>query len=338
MAVTRADVAKRAGVSPAVVSYVLNPGTRPVAAATRERVLAAVNELGYRPNAVAQALRSGPTQSIGLLVPDLTNPFFAEVAREVEAIAFEHGYVLLVGSTGGEADREVKYIHSFVDRQVDALILVTSQALSVLETTAALGTPAVTLDRVPEGSPVSSVTADNVGGAHSAVAHLLDLGHTRIGMLGGPEGLHVADDRVRGWRDALHAAGVRSVKGDLMRSTFTRAGGEGAARDLLRRRDLTAVFASSDVQAVGLLAGCAAMGIDVPNDLSVVAFDGTELARFASPPLTTVQQPIRELAETAMRLVLARIDDPNSSPPSRVLPTKLVVRASTAAPPHPPAQ
>ncbi len=334
MAVTRADVAHRAGVSPAVVSYVLRPGMRPVADATRERVLAAIEELGYRPNAIAQALRRGPTQSIGLLVPDHTNPFFGELARAVEDIAFQEDYVLLMGSTADDCAREARYVRAFVDRQVDALLLVAARSHPELGAAVGAGIPVVVLDRVPEGTGVSTVRSDGVQGAELAVDHLVALGHERIGIVAGPQDLVVADDRLLGWRAALRRAGLPHDERLVAHGAFSRAGGAAAAVALLGRTDVTAMFVSSDVQAAGALTACAERGLAVPRDLSVVSFDGTELAPYTQPALTVVQQPIAQIAGTAMRRLLARIAAPATPASDDVLDTRLVVRGSTGPRPH----
>lgn len=328
MRVTRADVARRAGVSPAVVSYVLNPGSRPVAAATRERVLAAVTELGYRPDAVAQSLRSGPTRSLGLLVPSLVNPFFAELSRSIESLAFERGYVLLVGSTEAAADRELRYVHSFADRRVDALIMVTSTSADALKAAGDTGVPVVTLDRTPNGSAVSSVITDGSAGIRAAIDHLTEHGHRRIGVLGGPDGLTVADERTAAWRTALSDAGL--WEDDVcVRAAFSRRGGADGASVLLERGPMTALVTSSDVQAIGALDECIRRGLRVPQELSIVSFDDTEAASYAQPRLTAVQQPIEQMAEATMELVLQRIGAGETAASRHVLPTTLVVRDST---------
>ena len=328
MRVTRADVARRADVSPAVVSYVLNPGTRPVAASTRERVLKAIAELGYRPDAVAQSLRSGPTRSIGLLVPSLVNPFFAELSRSIETLAFERGYVLLVGSTEATPDRELRYVHSFADRRVDALIMVTSTSATTLKAASDTGVPVVTLDRIPKGSAVSSVVTDGSVGMRAAVDHLVQLGHRRVGVLGGPEGLTVADERTTAWRIALRDSKLR-VDNASVRADFSRAGGAEGAGCLLDRASLTAIVTSSDLQAIGALDEIIRRGLRVPEDLSIVSFDGTEAASYAQPRLTAVQQPIEQMAEATMELVLERIESRQPTASRRVLPSDFVVRDST---------
>lgn len=328
MRVTRADVARHAGVSPAVVSYVLNPGTRPVAAATRERVVAAIAELGYRPDAVAQSLRSGPTRSLGLLVPSLVNPFFAELSRSIETLAFERGYVLLVGSTEAAAERELRYVHSFADRRVDALIMVTSTSADALQVAGDTGVPVVTLDRTPRGSAVSSVITDGSAGIRAAIDHLTEQGHRRIGVLGGPDGLTVADERTTAWRSALSDAGLWDEE-MCVRADFSRRGGADGASALLERGSTTALVTSSDVQAIGALDECIRRGVRVPQELSIISFDDTEAASYAQPRLTAVQQPIEQMAEATMELILQRIESGETAASRRVLPTTLVVREST---------
>lgn len=332
MPVTRAQVAQRAGVSPAVVSYVLNPGMRPVATETRRRVLAAIEELGYRPNAIAQALRSGPTQSIGLLVPDLTNPFFAEISDVVEDLAYQRGYVVLVGNTEGDPTREARYLNSFADRRVDGLIMITTSAPNLVEAAAESGTHVVLLDRVPHGSDVISVASDNLGGARLAVQHLLSLGHQRVAMIAGPKGMRVADERIRGWAEALREAHIEPTGSDVVHTPFSRRGGAQAATAILADRSITAVVCSSDVQAIGLIAECQRKGVQVPNNLSVVSFDGTDLAAFCVPPLTVIEQPLTQLATVAMDCLFDLVDHGFTSSTSHVIPTNLIIRASTAAP------
>jgi LacI family transcriptional regulator len=332
MAVTRADVARRAGVSPAVVSYVLNPGLRPVADATRAKVEAAVAELGYRPNAIARALRSGPTKTIGLLVPDHTNPFFAELAQVVEDTVFDTGYVIMLGSTNEDTERESRYIRSLVDRQVDALVLIAPRAHPDIAQAVANGVPVVALDRVPQTAGVTTVRAHSLTGSREGVAHLIGLGHRRIGIIAGPQDVPVADRRLAGWAEALRAAGIEPEDTLVEHAPFTRDGGQQAMATLIARTGCTAVFASSDVQAIGALTHARGAGLRVPEDLSVVSFDGTELARHAAPRLTAVVQPLRRIAELAAAEVVRLIADPAAEPRSIEVPTSLELGDSTAPP------
>ena len=329
MAVTRADVARLAGVSPALVSYVLNDGPRPVSAAARERIERAIAELDYRPNTIAQALRGAGTRTIGLLLPSAVNRFFGELATAIEDQLFATGHILTVGITSDEHARESAYIETLLDRRVDAVLIVSSHASSVLDLLRDSGTPALVLDRVPGDVADCSATVDNVAGAVEAVEHLIVAhGHTSIGCLGGRLGTTSADDRVEGWMRALARHGLDEVC--VTRRDFNEEGGYRGAMDLLA--DPTArpgaLFVSSDIQSIGALSACAELGIAVPGDLAVVSFDGTPTATYAVPSFTSYKQPIRDLAARAVECVLRAIADPSAEPQHVVLPGELVIGTS----------
>ncbi|HYH32534.1 MAG TPA: LacI family DNA-binding transcriptional regulator [Pseudonocardia sp.] len=329
MAVTRAEVARRAGVSPAVVSYVLNSGPRPVAPATRARVEAAIAELGYRPNAMARALRGSGTRSIGLIVPDQVNPFFAELAHEVEDASFEHGYVLLVGSATEDPAREVSYLQTFLDRKVDAILLISVHSRPDLAAVTAAGVPVVVLDRIPAIDGVSTVTVDGSEGARTGVQHLIGHGHRTVACIAGPPRLGSAEQRLAGWTAAVREAGLPHGHAMVVQEAFTAAGGYRAAHALLQRADRpSAVFVSTDVQALGLLSACSELGVDVPRDLAVVSFDGSEAGRYSAPALTSVAQPVEQLARRAVAHLLEAVRDTGTAPAHDTLETRLVVRRS----------
>ena len=308
--VTRADIARHAGVSGAVVSYVLNNGPRPVSAATRTRVLAAVGELGYRPNAVARALKLRRTHSLGLVVPDNSNPYFAELAKALEDAAFARGYALVLANSSGDPGREAAQLRALLDRQVDGLIVISVSAALDAEPLGGASVPLVLLDRAASEARYPTVVVDSQGGARAGTQHLMKHGHRLIGCIAGPEGLPSAAARRAGWRDAMVAAGP--VPENLATAApFSRAGGYVAARRLLVTRTRpTALFASSDVQAVGALHAVHELGLRVPEDLALVSFDGTEEAEFATPPLTVVQQPVRHIADAVLDLLACRPGHP----------------------------
>lgn len=323
---TRVDVAKRAGVSTAVVSYVLNNGPRSVAPKTKEKVLRAVEELGYSPNAVARALKVRRTNTIGLLVPDISNPYFAELSKAIEDSAFVRGYSLLVGNSSNDPSRELMQIETFRARQVDGLLLVrtTRHNDKVLAHLDSL--PTVVLDRIVPNERLSSVLVDNFGGAYAAVKHLIDHGHRMIACIGGPAGAPLADERVRGWVTAMAEHGLPTT--DLsVRGAYSRLGGYEAALELFERKERpSAVFASSDLQGIGVLRACYEKGVKVPEDLAVFAFDGTSEAAFTAPPLSVVQQDMGRLAESAVSLVLSELIAAN--PVHHTAPFELVLRRS----------
>lgn len=326
---TRADVAAAAGVSPAVVSYVLNSGPRPVSEPTRRRVLRSVAELGYRPNHAARSLRLRRTSTIGLLVPDNVNPFFAELAKAVEDDAFGRGYAILLGSSSDDRQREDAYLRAFLDRQVDGLMVVTVTGrahLDRLDLIAESGTPVVLLDRPPRHTRLPSVAVDNVGGARAGTAHLVEHGHRHIACVTGPRGLRASAERRAGWAAALRRAEL-PVRPELALSApFSREGGLAAAEALLRADPApTAVFVGSDVQAVALLHAVRTRGRRVPDDLAVVSFDDTRESAYAQPPLTTVRQPVEQIA----RLGISRLLDPAPAHERPgVVPYELIVRRS----------
>lgn len=316
MTVTRADVARRAGVSPAVVSYVINNGPRPVSVKTRARVEEAISSLDYRPNAVASALRGGNTRSMALLVPSPVNPFFAELANEVERELFVHGNTLSIGMTGDDPLRERAYIRSFVTRRFDGLMVVSSRGVDGVEAHELASTPVVLLDRSTDHPSISSVHVDHVDGSARATEHLQRHGHTLIGIVAGPPATRVTEERIEGWRQQQQLAGLDHGMDLVAHADFSSAGGVAAANSLLdehgrpaahRGRRPTALMVSSDVQAMGVLHACHLAGLRVPEDVAVVSFDGTSASRFAQPSLTTLRQPIREIANFAIRHLLERV-------------------------------
>lgn len=310
--VTRDDVANLAGTSSAVVSYVVNGGPRRVSAATRSKVLQAIEDLGYRPNGLARALRTQKTFTIGLIVPDNTNPFFAQLARAVEEAAFARGYVLLLGNSSQDDTRQAAYVRTFLERQVDGLILIADSDIGrpalAGQTSDALqgaGTPLVLLDRHPADLWAPSVTVDNEGGGYMATRHLIEHGHRAIACLAGPTDLHPAQERTRGWRRALREAGIEPRAGSLVRSRFRRDEGYQAAKKLFGALSSpAALFAQSDEQAIGVLRWAHDAGVKVPEDLAVISFDGIDESAYTNPPLSTVAQPIEELGRRTVDLVI----------------------------------
>jgi LacI family transcriptional regulator len=328
--VTRDEVARRAGTSSAVVSYVLNNGPRPVSPATRARVLAAIEELGYRPNAVARSLRARRTWTLGLVVPDNSNPFFAEFARAIEDVAFEHGYTLLLGNAMQDDTREASYIRTFLDRQVDGLLLISvGQGAVTMQALGGSQTPLVIVDRLLPGVRAATITVDNQAGGYLATRHLLEHGHTRIGCLSGPSDLTPSAERHRGWARALSEAGLRRPATLQARSDFSRHGGYLAARELLRRRQPpTALFALTDQQGIGALRAAAELGVRVPDELAIVSFDGIPESGFTIPGLSTMQQPIEAMARRAVDRLLQLLAQPDGQPTHDVFPVELLRRGS----------
>ena len=305
---TRNDVARLSGVSTAVVSYVLNNGPRPVAAETRERVLAVMKELNYRPNASARALTTQRTNVIGLLVPDISNPFFAEFGRTVQNQAFARGFALLLGETSSDPAREKSQVASMLEREVDGLVIFGIQDVGLVETLSTSELPLVSMDWQLSAQPVATVMVDDYRASRDAVAHLAGHGHRRIGYIGGPGDLLVSQDRYRGWSDEMRERFPDlELEGLAFEATHTREGGyDAAGRVLAEAEPPTALFVSADVQAVGVLHACYEAGVDVPGDLAIVSFDGTSESAFSAPPLTSVRLPMEEMAALALDKLLAQ--------------------------------
>ena len=313
--VTRNDVAQYAGVSTAVVSYVVNEGPRPVAPETRDRVLEAIRVLGYRPNATARALRMGTTRTFGLITPDGGNPLFAELAKAIDKEAAARGYVVLQTGADGDPATEQSKIAELLIRRVSGLLLVAPTEDPDLSET---DIPVIAINRVL--STVSSVRPQYREGARRGVEHLLEHGHRRIGLVigGGRSG-----ERELGWRDALRAAGLED--GPIARTTFSRRGGYDAGRELLAATNRpTAVFASSDLQAVGVLRAIHEAGLRIPDDIAVLAFDGTAETEYSWPPLSVVRQPLEQMAREAV----SRLIDGQDTVEAVTYPTELILRRS----------
>ncbi|WP_062208117.1 LacI family DNA-binding transcriptional regulator [Streptomyces sp. NBRC 109706] len=330
--VTRDDVARLAGTSTAVVSYVINNGPRPVAAATRERVLAAIKELGYRPDRVAQAMASQRTDLIGLIVPDARQPFFAEMAHAVEQAAAERGKMVLVGNSDYLDEREVHYLRAFLGMRVSGLILI-SQGPSEHAATEidAWDARVVLLHRRPEAIDDVAVVLDDVGGAERLTRHLLDHGHPYVACLGGvdstPEHGDPVTDHVTGWRRAMAVAGL-DTEGRLFKAPYNRYDAYHIALELLAGPDRPpALVCATDDQAIGVLRAARELRIDVPGELAVAGFDDVKEAGLTDPPLTTVGSDREAMARAAVDLA---IGDTAGAPVDRLrqFPVALRLRAS----------
>ena len=325
------DVARRAGVSVGSVSRVINEHPT-VSAATRERVENAVRELGYVPNAIAGSLRSRRSKTIGLIIPDVTNPFFSELALHVERSAAAAGYDLILGNSDNSAERHRHYLRALAVRRVDGIILVPAREIGP---SFEFEIPVVGVDREVVGRQF--VASDNRAGAKSAIEYLHQLGHHLIACIAGPKNLPNAQERRIGYEDIalpiLRAAGVDPAA-YIVSADFSYDSGYAATRRLMDVTPRpTAIFASSDQQAIGGLRAAADLGLAVPGDLSVVGFDDIPLANLVTPRLTTVGQPVAKIGVLAMQLLLDLFS--GAAAPRRrrhLLATTLQIRQSCAPP------
>jgi len=307
-----ADVARLAGVSMTTVSHVIN-GTRPASERTRRSVLAAIERTGYRPNTLARALARGGTQSLGLAISGLSNPYFMDVVAAVEAAAGRAGHTLLLGDTREDPEHELRIVKTLAERQVDGLLLAPSvgaleHALPYLQSA---GTPVVLLDRFVDVE-LDQVGCDNEQPTARLVEHLVDRGHTRIAMAIGIPGLSTTDERVRGYRLALERAGIPFAPELLAPGGSHRDQAHAAMLSLLDLPDPpTAVVSGNNFMTIGLLRAINERGLTVPDDLALVGFDDFEWADLFHPRLTVIRQPTSELGARAVELLLSRLQDPS---------------------------
>jgi LacI family transcriptional regulator len=325
---TIADVARLSGVSTTTVSHVLT-GKRPVSAATQERVRAAVQQLGYRPNNVARNLRIGSSQMIAVVVPDITNPFYGQLVRGV-ADALGADYGSYVCSTDGSAVREHRFIEDAVARGVDGIVMSSADPGSDLGPVHPGGSvPMVCVGGGVEEDEVDVVMSADEDGSYAAVQHLLSRGAERIGMITGPH--FTAANRMSGYRRALAEAGRQVPQSLVVTGDFTRSGGRVAMTRLMRgRRRPDAVFCANDLMAIGALDAVRELGLRVPDDVRLVGFDDIDAASLVSPALTTVANPAYESGWSAGGLLNDRLRGRHSGPSrTMVLPCRLIVRETS---------
>lgn len=327
---TISQVAARARVSSTTVSHVIN-NTRFVSEATRQRVLQAIDELNYRPNALARSLRRGETHTLGLVLPDCSNPFFAELSRAIEAAAFEQGYSLVLGNTAENPQAEELYAAVMAEKQMDGMIWIGSGEPSrAIKRILAQQLPVVLIDRELPEAALDLVVSDHLLGGILATRHLIEQGHRRIACISGPPHLAASAQRVMGYRRALEEACLPVDAELIVAGDFHPRSGWLRAQELLRLPDPpTALFCGNDLMAIGALRAAAEANLPVPESLAVVGFDQIELSAYTSPPLTTVAQPNDEIGRQAVTLLLERIHQPNLPPRRLVLPPRLIVRASS---------
>jgi LacI family transcriptional regulator len=330
------DVASAAGTSVATVSHVLND-TRYVSGELRARVEDALGSLGYLPDGTARSLRLGRTRTIGLLVPDNSNPYFAALARLIEDEAFRAGYTTILGNSNEQRQRELEYVRTVLSKRVDALVIAaTSQADGALQALLRpFGGPVLFIDRDIEIGGRDCVVFDNEGGGRLVAEHLLALGHRELACIAGPREVAPTAARLAGFVDALAAAGVAMDPARVARGDFRFASGAAAARRLLDERPgFTGLFVVNHLMAAGAVDALVAAGQRVPADISVVGYDDALPALMGRTPLTTVRQPIETMVACAVGRLLRhlQIDDPAPSE-RHVLPVELVVRCSTGPAP-----
>jgi LacI family transcriptional regulator len=306
--VTIKDVAVRAEVSITTVSHVINK-TRFVSDELSERVFAAMRELDYQPNILARSLRSGRTKTIGLVIPDISNLFFAEISRKIEDKGFEFGYNVILCNTDEDILKEQRYINVLISKKVDGIIFFSTGGSSgITKNLIESDLPLVVADRETLDIDADVVLIDNEKGGYDATKYLTSLNHKRIACISGPSPITPSAQRVEGYKKALFEANIPFDSSLLRMSNFRFEGGENEMQDLMNLSDPpTAVFVCNDMMALGAILAIKKNGKSVPDDISIIGFDNTPLSNFIFPPLTTVSQPIKEMSDLIVELLIEKI-------------------------------
>lgn len=327
------DVAEKAGVSVSTVSHVINR-TRFVSEDLRNKVLPVLDSMDYQPNRLAMGLRKKSSSAIGLIVADITNPFFSEIAWRIENLCHQNNYSVMLCNTGGNPSKEDYYLNRLSEWQVDGIIVVSSTSPAAhLNTFNKPDMPLTLVDIDSPGYEMDSISVDNFSGGKLAAQHLASLGHKRIACISGNVENRYNQGRLNGFREGLAEAGLEVDEALVEKGDFNTFSGLNITNLLLEMEDRpTALFTCSDLMAYGAMKAAYVKGLKIPDDLSIVGFDDVFMSKYTLPPLTTVRQPIPELTEEAVNCFLTRKEDPAKTGRSIKLKLHLIIRDSTAPP------
>ncbi len=333
MAVTLDDIARKSGTSVSTVSRVLNKKSAKyrISPVTEKRILKTAKELNYSPNQLARSLRLKRSHTIGLIVPDISNPFFACLIRSIQISAHQLGYSLLVCDTNEEVPLEIEHVRLLCSKGVDGLIVLpVGQKSAHLEALLKSGPPLVIVDRIFEGLNTSSVVVDNYNGACEAMEHLIQNGHTRIAIIQGLPDTYTTRERLRGYKDTLSRHEIPPEEALIVGRDFRQESGYIETKVLLKMANPpTALFTTSDLITLGALQAIIEEGLDVPGDISIVAFDDVDAAPYFRCPITAVAQPRENLGEMAVKLLLDHVRSQQRVDVKHIaLKPKLMVRES----------
>ncbi|WP_418305589.1 ribose operon transcriptional repressor RbsR [Pantoea vagans] len=327
---TMKDVARLAGVSTSTVSHVINKN-RFVSEGVREKVEQAIRHLNYAPSALARSLKINQTHTIGMLLTTSSNPFYAEVVRGVEESCYQRGYSLILCNTAGDEERMNRSLETLMQKRVDGLLIMCTEShlpsVDILNRYPSI--PAVMMDWAPFEGRGDIIQDNALLGGELATQHLIDSGYTRIACIAGPQDKTPARMRLEGYRNAMTKSGLEILPGYIVNGDFEFQGGYNGMVELLAlERQPEAVFTSNDAMAVGVYHALYQAGMQVPQQMAVMGYDDIELARYLTPPLTTIHQPKDALGELAIDTLIHRLSDPDASQQTLVLTPELVVRGS----------
>lgn len=325
------DIADAADVSIATVSRVLNKSGK-VRQETASRVLEAAEQLNYRPNRVARRMRVKSSDSlvIGLIITDVGNPFFSELSRGVEDVAYQHKHAIMICNTDEDPEKEKFYIDSMLSEKVSGLIIAPSKGnTAYLKKLKKNGYPIVCVDRYPDSLNIDTVTIDNRKGAYLAVKRLTDLGHKRIGIINGIKGVSTTEGRFAGYKKALKEAGIPLPEELITYENYKESGGRNAMREFLSLDESpTAVFSTNNLMTLGCYEEMYEQGVNIPDDIAIIGFDDMPWSVALNPPLTAVKQPGYELGLNATELLFKKLKNSNRNTVNLVLTPELIVRKS----------
>ena len=334
MRTTIKDVARAANVSPSTVSLVLNNRPVPISPETRERVYRAAKEMNYRPNQIAVALTSRKTNTIGVIIPDISNIFHAAYCEQIERFAEAHSYSTIIRIARNQVEDTIRFLYDFEDRAVDGVILTQSNFRDANATAACmravheLRIPVMLTDRVPSGFTDGAVLPNDYLGGRLAAQHLIDLGHRNIGCIAGDAHDENTKDRIRGYQDALSEAGIGYDPTLIFYGNWHIESGLRALPYLLGKQ-VTGIFAFNDMMAYGVYKQARSYNLRIPDDISVVGFDDLVFSDLIDPPLTTLEYPVARMAEAVVERLLEKIEGAAASTEPVVVDPILKVKGST---------
>jgi LacI family transcriptional regulator len=325
------DVAKHVGVSTATVSHVINK-TRFVSEELIAKVLKAIQELNYHPNAVARSLVKKKTHTIGIIISDILNPFYTAIVRGIEDVTYQSGYNVMLCNTDENPEKEKLYIQVLMEKRIDGLAIATAFQDGVHPLVSQLGTvPLVNIVRKIKGLASDSVVGDNTGGAYQAIDHLIGLGHRRIGIISGPSGLSSGAERLKGCKKAFEDHGI-PIDLDLIKfGDFKKESGYTLTQEILQHRNRpTAIFVTNNQMTIGALNALNELETRIPEDISLISFDDMEWYSFHNPPITTVEHSPYQMGKKAGEMLVRRISKKGGKPKGVLFPSNLIVRGSTS--------
>lgn len=328
--VTIKDVARHAGVSPATAARVVG-GYGYVAETTRRKVAAAVKALDYRPNTIARSMVTKSTRTIGVVITDITNPFFAQLVRSIEEVTWQRGYTLILANTDEDSQREQAILNALLEKRVDAFILVpaSSKNLPHLRDLARQEAPVILVDRAVDDLPVDMVMVDNQAGAVQAVRHLVNLGHQRIGIVLDNLEITTNKERLEGYRRALQESGLPDEPSLIQSCQYTSQSAYALVQQMLAHPGRpTALFTANNFMTLGALKAIQEAGLRIPEDIALVGFDDLEWNQLSDPQLTVVAQPVAQIGEIAAQIIISRLQGGEAPPMEIRLKTNFIVRAS----------